>query len=80
MNKELYKRVLQQQLLQTVQEQLGDDPCSFQSDGAPCPKAKVTQIMVLKLWIRGQKTPKDLNPFESLWSVLKKRVDKQKIR
>ena len=41
MNKEWYQHIIREQLLPTIQEQLGDKQCLFQPDGTPCYKAKV---------------------------------------
>uniref|UniRef100_A0A8C1CKD1 Uncharacterized protein n=1 Tax=Cyprinus carpio TaxID=7962 RepID=A0A8C1CKD1_CYPCA len=81
-NKEWYQNVLQEQLLLTIHEQFGDDPCIFQHDGAPCHKARE-----IKKWLEDHcietldpwpgNSP-DLSPIESLWSVLRRRVDEQK--
>ena len=71
-------------LLPTIQEQFVDDPCIFQHDGAHCHKPKVIMkwlgdhyIEMLDPW--PENSP-DLNPIKNLWSVIKKRVDKQKPR
>ena len=70
------------QILPTIQEQFGDKRCLFQHDGAPCHKAKVItkwlgeqNIDILGPW---SGNAPDLNPSENLWSILKRRVDKQK--
>src|SRR4029434_10566195 len=74
--------LLQEQLLLTIQEQFGDEQCLFQHDGAPCHKAKVITKWLGEQNIdilgpcRGNSTY--LNPIENLWSILKRRVDKQK--
>ena len=81
MNKEWYQHILLEQLLPTIQEQFGDEQCLFQHDGAPCHKAKV-----IAKWLGEQniyfgsmarKLPRPY-PIENLWSILKRRVDKQK--
>ena len=82
MNKEWYQNVLQEQVLPTIQEQFGDNPCIFQHDGAPCHKANVIMKRLVDYYI-GILDPwpgnsPDLNPIKNLRSILKKLVDKQK--
>ncbi len=70
MNKEWYQNVLQEQLLPTIQEQFGDDPCIFQHDGAPCHKAREIKKRLEDHYIEildlcPDNSP-DLNPIENL--------------
>lgn len=82
MDEEWYQNVLQEQLLPTIHEQFDDEKYFFQHDGAPCHRAEVItkwlkdhEVEVLDLW--PDNSP-DLNPMESLWSLLKNQVGKHK--
>lgn len=45
-NKERHQNILQEQLLPTIQEQLGEEQRLFQHDGAPCHEAKVITTLL----------------------------------
>ncbi len=77
----MVQKILQEQLLPTIQEQFGDDQCIFQHDEAPCHKAKVItkclgeqNIDILGPWPGNSP---DFNPIENVRSILKRQVDKQ---
>lgn len=77
MNAQKYVEMLQNKLQPQIKEWFGNQPCIFQQDSAPCHTAKsvyrwmdANKINVLP-WPGNSP---DMNPIESLWSVLKDEI------
>ncbi|GFY21400.1 transposable element Tcb1 transposase [Trichonephila clavipes] len=76
-----YIEILQNKLLPTARDLLGESVMDFQDDSAPCHRAKVFQNMLEDYTVNRMNWPgqsPDLNTIESLWFKIGYEISKKK--
>ncbi|GFX37555.1 transposable element Tcb1 transposase [Trichonephila clavipes] len=76
-----YIEILQNKLLPTARDLLGNQSWIFQDDNAPCHRAKVVQKWLEDHTVNRMNWPgqsPDLNPIESLWFKIGYEISKKK--
>ena len=70
-----YRRILEKDLLPTIEKLFSEEMSFFQQDNAPTHIAKITNKSIRLMFWPGQSP--DLNPIENIWSHIKPQVYSQ---